>query len=106
MKNKSLKNKVFDYINEKYLVSPEYPWEDNTGAVFRQKENRKWFALVMDVGGSKVGLESDDVIPCINLKIDDPVFHDRRELRSDGSEKAQSQGCHARTQRVDNPFKP
>ena len=52
MKNKSLKNKVFDYINEKYLVSPEYPWEDNTGAVFRQKENRKWFALVMDVGGS------------------------------------------------------
>ena len=76
MKNKSLKNKVFDYINEKYLVSPEYPWEDNTGAVFRQKENRKWFALVMDVGGSKVGLESDDVIPCINLKIDDPVFHD------------------------------
>ena len=40
MKNKSLKNKVFDYINEKYLVSPEYPWEDNTGAVFRQKENR------------------------------------------------------------------
>ena len=76
MKNKSLKNKVFDYINEKYLVSPEYPWEDNTGAVFRQKENRKWFALVMDVGGSKAGLDSDEVIPCINLKIDDPVFHD------------------------------
>ena len=76
MKNKSLKNKVFAYIKEKYLVSPEYPWEDNTSAVFRHKENRKWFALVMDVGGDKVGLESPDVIPAINLKIDDEIFHD------------------------------
>ena len=76
MKNKSLKNKVFAYIKEKYLVSPEYPWEDNTAAVFRHKENRKWFALVMDVGGDKVGLDSSDVIPVLNLKIDDEIFHD------------------------------
>ena len=77
--SKSLKDKVFAYIDEKYLVKPEYPWErDNTSAVFRHKDNRKWFALVMNVSGSKTGLESDEVIPVLNLKIDDPVFHDPR----------------------------
>ena len=74
---KNLRDKVFAYIGEKYLVKPEYPWErDNTSAVFRHKDNRKWFALVMNVSGSKAGLESDEVIPVLNLKIEDPVFHD------------------------------
>jgi len=74
---KNLRDKVFAYINEKYLVKPEYPWErDNTSAVFRHKDNKKWFALVMNVGGNKVGLESCEVIPVLNLKIDDPIFHD------------------------------
>ena len=74
---KNLRDKVFAYIGEKYLVKPEYPWErDNTSAVFRHKDNRKWFALVMNVSGSKTGLESDEVIPVLNLKIEDPVFHD------------------------------
>ena len=74
---KNLRDKVFAYIGEKYLVKPEYPWErDNTSAVFRHKDNRKWFALVMNVSGSKAGLESDEAIPELNLKIEDPVFHD------------------------------
>jgi len=71
------RDKVFAYIKKEYLVSPEYPWEKpDTAAVFRHKDNRKWFALVMDVGGDKVGLDSPDSIPVLNLKIDDPVLHD------------------------------
>ncbi len=74
---KTLKDKVFAYIAKEYLTDPEYPWEKyDDSAVFRHKDNLKWFALVMDVAGDKVGLNSPDVIQVINLKIDDPVLHD------------------------------
>ena len=74
---KNLKDKVFEYISDKYLVKPEYPWEKyDRSCVFRHKENGKWFGLIMDVRGDKVGLDSSDVIYVMNLKIDDPIFHD------------------------------
>ena len=51
---------VFDYIKKKYKVLPEYPWRKYGGsAVFRHSDNSKWFALVMDVQGDKVGLSGD-----------------------------------------------
>lgn len=40
---------LFQFIQEKFSVSPDYPWEDNTSAVFRHPVNRKWFGLVMDM---------------------------------------------------------
>lgn len=51
------RQKVFDYIKRKYKVQPEYPWRTSPdSAVFRHADNNKWFALVMDVQGNKVGL--------------------------------------------------
>ena len=50
------RQKVFDYIKKKYKVQPEYPWRRyDSNAVFRHADNNKWFALVMDVQGDKVG---------------------------------------------------
>ena len=41
---------VFQYIKKKYKISPEFPWRgDDVDAVFRHSDNRKWFALVMQV---------------------------------------------------------
>ena len=38
------------YIFEVYGVTPDFPWESNpTFAVYRHSNNRKWFALVMDI---------------------------------------------------------
>ncbi len=79
-----MKEIVFSYIRKKYNVSPEYPWakyDDN--AVFRHEDNRKWFALVMDVRGDKVGADTKERIPVINLKVDDPFFRDML-VRQDG----------------------
>ena len=68
---------VFDYIQKKYKVQPEYPWRRyDSNAVFRHADNNKWFALVMDVQGDKVGLNSADYVDVINLKIDDMFFRD------------------------------
>ena len=79
-----LKDAVFTYIKKKYKVSPEFPWKrypDN--AVFRHSDNNKWFALVMEVGGDKLGLNNADYIPVINVKIDDMFLRDML-IRQDG----------------------
>ena len=72
-----MKDTVFSYIKKKYKVSPEYPWPKyNSNAVFRHLDNKKWFALVMDVTGDKLGLDCPDYISVINLKIDDMFYRD------------------------------
>ena len=68
---------IFDYIKKEYNVLPEYPWQKYDGnAVFRHSDNRKWFALVMDVPGDKVGLDTAEYVDVINLKVDDMFFRD------------------------------
>lgn len=59
------------YISETYSAAPEYPWESSpASAVFRHAANRKWFALLMDIPRSKLGMQSDDMISVVNLKCD------------------------------------
>ena len=75
---------IFDYIKKKYRISPEYPWRrDNTSAVFRHADNKKWFALVMTVQGNRLGLADNCWTDVINLKIDDLFYRDL-VLRDDG----------------------
>lgn len=79
-----MKDAVFTYIKKKYKVLPEYPWKrypDN--AVFRHSDNNKWFALVMEVAGDKLGMSTTDYIPVINLKADD-LFYKDMLIRQDG----------------------
>ena len=62
------------YIFDVYGVTPDFPWEsDPTFAVYRHSNNRKWFALVMDIPKSRLGLREDGMIDVVNLKCD-PVL--------------------------------
>jgi predicted DNA-binding protein (MmcQ/YjbR family) len=62
---------VFDYIKSEFEVSGEYLWLSFPGyAVFRNKKNRKWFAIVADVRKCKLGLDGDETVDVINLKCD------------------------------------
>lgn len=72
-----MRKKITKYILNQYGVEPDFPWEgDDTSAVFRHPTNRKWFALIMDLYYSTLGLESDDPVSAINLKIDDSILHE------------------------------
>lgn len=54
---------------EFYGISPDYPFNDDFDtAVLRHPSNGKWFALVMKISRSKLGLDSDEMIWVINLK--------------------------------------
>ncbi len=72
-----MRKSVFSYIEKKYKAFPEYPWaKDDKDAVFRHSGNRKWFALVMEVGKEKLGLPGAGYVDAVNLKISDRMFHD------------------------------
>ena len=63
------KRELQTYIAETYNTDPDFPWESNpTFAVYRHRSNRKWFALVMDIPKSKLGLREDGDIAIVNLK--------------------------------------
>ncbi len=65
----SLKNDVFEYAHSKYGTEPEYLWEnDPESAVLRHRENKKWYALIMNVPRKKLGLDEDGKTYILNLK--------------------------------------
>lgn len=67
----SLRYKIFDYIKNKYKTEPEYLWRRYPRyAVFRHFSNRKWFCIVMNVSGRKLGLPTDENIEVVNIKVE------------------------------------
>ncbi len=65
------RQQLINHINEVYGIEEEYPWVSAPRyAVFRHANNRKWFAVIMDIEKSKLGLCSDEIIDVVNLKCD------------------------------------
>lgn len=64
-----------EYCLYMYGTSPDYPFEDpHDTAVLRHGDNRKWYAIVMKVSRRKFGLDSDEVIHVVNLKLPIEMF--------------------------------
>ena len=73
----SMRDSIDSYINEQYGVEAEFPWErDDRSAVYRHKDNKKWFALIMDIGRDKFGLSGRGTVSVINLKTGDINLHE------------------------------
>ena len=65
------RTEFYDCARALFGVEPEYPWPDEPGyAVLRHPDNRKWFAVVMDVPRDKLGLSGTDALTVVNLKGD------------------------------------
>ena len=61
---------VENYINNYYDIIQEYPWNDYPKyTTFKHKNNKKWFALIMDVPYRKLNIDKDGVTDVINVKI-------------------------------------
>lgn len=59
------------YIAEAYGAEDDRPWKEYPNyVVFRHSNNHKWFALIMDVPKTKLGLQSNSVLDVINVKCD------------------------------------
>lgn len=60
---------IIAYVKEKYNSNLEFLWEKFPEyAVLRNKNNNKWYGLIIKVEESKLGLENDDMVEVLNLK--------------------------------------
>lgn len=59
------------HIAQTYGVEGEHPFSgDAATCVFRHQSNRKWFAVIMEIPGAKLGLSGDSSIRVLNVKCD------------------------------------
>lgn len=57
------------FILETYETNAEYPWSKYPSyMVFRHVNNRKWFALIMNIPREKLGLSDKEPIDVVNVK--------------------------------------
>lgn len=62
---------IFDYANKTYQSTPEYLWAKYPDyAVLRHSDNKKWYAVVMNVSKDKLGLEGTEEVDIMDIKCD------------------------------------
>lgn len=61
---------LIDYVRNTYGDELEFLWQkfpDN--AIWRRQDNKKWYAAILTVQGSKLGMKSDEIAEIIDLRI-------------------------------------
>ncbi len=64
-------NELIDYVREKYGDELEFLWQkfpDN--AVWRCRENQKWYGALLTVTRKKLGIESNEAVEIIDLRLE------------------------------------
>ena len=64
------------YAEEQHGEKCEYLWERYPDcAVLRRADNRKWYAVIMTVAGSKVGLSTDNIVEIVDFRAEEEVVN-------------------------------
>ncbi len=68
----TLREDINTYIKKTYGSEPEYLWQRYPDyAVYRHGDNRKWFGIIMNVTGDKLGMADARSVDIINVKLED-----------------------------------
>lgn len=71
----SLKNDIISEARKRYKACDEHLWESTPDAfIFRRGDNKKWFAVVMNIDGGKLGLESGKRVDILDVKADSEMI--------------------------------
>lgn len=69
MAKQPLTQQLLDYVLKQYGTQPEYLWKSHPDyAVLRHGDNRKWYAIVMNVEKNALGLSGAGKMPIMNVK--------------------------------------
>lgn len=64
------REELFSYAREHFKSEPEYLWSKLPSyAVLRHHDGNKWFGIVMNVPGTKLGLKTDDELDILEVKV-------------------------------------
>lgn len=61
---------IIDYVRAEYQDELEFLWQkfpDN--AVWRRKDNQKWYGAILTISRNKLGIHSDEMVEIIDLRI-------------------------------------
>jgi predicted DNA-binding protein (MmcQ/YjbR family) len=61
-------NRITNWIKDKYQDPPEFLWDDGVNGVFRNKDNKKWYGIIMYINQSKLE-PGDKKIEVMNVKL-------------------------------------
>ena len=65
----ALTKKLISYVREKYGDELEFLWEKYpNAAIWRRKDSKKWYGLVMEISERKLGLDSDKDVEILDLR--------------------------------------
>lgn len=63
------RERIEEYIQNRYGAEPEHLWAKYPNyVVFRQSASRKWFAAIMDIPRSKLGLDGEGAVDVMDVK--------------------------------------
>ena len=81
-------NEITNYIKRKYKINPEFLWDKSSGnGVFRNKNNKKWFGIIISVSKDKLDSKyKQEIIEVINLKLDETMI--KELIKMDGFYRA------------------
>ena len=69
------RQEFLEYCLGTYGTVPDYPFDDwMESAVLRHADNKKWYAIVLRVSRRRFGIDSDEVIDVVNLKLPIEMF--------------------------------
>lgn len=69
MNQRSQRQRMMGYIQDRYAAEPEYLWAKYPNyAVFRQTASKKWFAIIMDVTRKSLYLPGDGTTDVMDVK--------------------------------------
>ena len=64
------REEIFEYVKKQYGTIPEYLWSSSPDSAVLRHHNGKWYAVIMNVERSQLGLDGDDTVEIIDVKCD------------------------------------
>lgn len=62
---------IISYVRGKYGDELEFLWKKTPeNAIWRRKDNSKWYAALLTISKGKLGIDSDEVITIIDLRVE------------------------------------
>ena len=73
------REQIENYIKDTFPTEADHPWAKYPDyVVYRRQDNRKWFAIIMRIPRTSLGLGSTDMLDIINLKLDPSLIDSLR----------------------------
>ena len=64
------REEIYEYVKKQYGTVPEYLWKESPESAVLRHPNGKWYAVLMQVEKSRLGLEGDTKVDIIDVKCD------------------------------------